>query len=148
MAGPVSCYRAGHSLLSQPRPDHRAALTLLRARLKVLLPGHLECLSYAMPGFRAPGAQGKMVAGYASFARNLGFYLHSGNIIGKFPVETAGFQTSKGGILFTPDTPLSDDLLAKLIAARQAGKSPDSAPSSRRSPRPVSGHEAAVMTST
>ena len=107
-------------LADLPRADHRAALEDLRTRLKALLPGHVECLSYAMPGFRQPGAKGKMVAGYASFARNLGYYPHSGNIIGQFPVETAGFQTSQGGILFTPERSLPEDLLAKLIAARRA----------------------------
>ena len=107
-------------LAALPRPDHRAALEALRARLRVLLPDHEECLSYAMPGFRQPGAGGKMVAGYASFAKNLGFYPHSGSIIGQFPEETAGFRTSKGGLLFTPDHPLPDALLAKLVAARQA----------------------------
>ena len=61
-----------------------------------------------------------MVAGYASFARNLGYYPHSGNIVGQFQDETAGFKTSQGGILFTPDQPLPDDLLAKLVDARLA----------------------------
>ena len=102
------------------RPDHRAALEALRARLKALLPVHIECLSYAMPGFRAPGPKGRMVAGYASFARNLGYYPHSGNIVGQFPDLTAGFQTSPVGILCTRDRPLPDDLLARLVAAKQA----------------------------
>ena len=38
-----------------------AALTHLRTRLRDFLPAHVECLSYAMPGFRAPGPKGKMV---------------------------------------------------------------------------------------
>ena len=58
-----------------------AALTALRATLADLLPGHLEVISYAMPGFRQPGPKGKMVAGYAAFARHLGLYPHSGRII-------------------------------------------------------------------
>jgi len=107
-------------LAALPRDDHRAALLDLRARLKVLLPDHVECLSYAMPGFRQPGPKGKMVAGYASFAKNLGFYPHSGNIIGQFPDLTRGYKTTPGALSFTPETPLPDALVAALVQARRA----------------------------
>jgi uncharacterized protein YdhG (YjbR/CyaY superfamily) len=99
-------------------PDQRAALTGLRARLKALLPDHLEVMSYAMPGFRQPGPKGKMVVGYAAFARHLGLYPHSGTVIPK--VDCAPFKISKSGVLFTPDRPLPDGLLRQIIAARQA----------------------------
>jgi uncharacterized protein YdhG (YjbR/CyaY superfamily) len=45
------------------RPDQRQALQDFRLRLALLLPDHGECLSYAVPGFRQPGAKGKMVVG-------------------------------------------------------------------------------------
>ena len=99
-------------------PDQRGALTALRARLRNLLPDHVECLSYAMPGFRQPGPKGKMVVGYAAFAKHLGLYPHSGTVIPR--IDCAPFKTSKSGVLFTPDTPLPDALLAQIIATRQA----------------------------
>ena len=99
-------------------PDQRDALTTLRARLKSLRPDHIETMSYAMPGFRQPGPKGKMVAGYAAFARHLGLYPHSGTVIPK--IDCAPFKTSKSGVLFTPDTPLPDALLARIIETRQA----------------------------
>lgn len=71
--------------------DQRAALTDLRARLKSLLPDHIECLSYAMPGFREPGPKGKMVAGYAAFKHHLGLYPHSGSVIPK--IDCTPFKT-------------------------------------------------------
>jgi uncharacterized protein YdhG (YjbR/CyaY superfamily) len=99
-------------------PDQRAALTALRARLKTLLPDHIECLSYAMPGFRQPGPKGRMVVGYAAFARHLGLYPHSGTVI---PViDCTPFKTSKSGVLFNPDRPLPDALLETIIRTRQA----------------------------
>jgi uncharacterized protein YdhG (YjbR/CyaY superfamily) len=98
--------------------DQRAALTALRQRLRSLLPDHLECVSYAMPGFRQPGPKGRMVAGYAAFAKHLGLYPHCGTVIPK--IDCAPFKTSKSGILFTPDQPLPDALLAAIIQARQA----------------------------
>ena len=98
--------------------DQRDALTSLRARLKALLPDHLEVMSYAMPGFRQPGPTGKMVVGYAAFARHLGLYPHSGSVIPK--IDCSPFKTSKSGVLFTPDRPLPDALLDLIIQTRQA----------------------------
>ncbi|WP_137112228.1 iron chaperone [Rhodobacter sp. SY28-1] len=98
-------------------PDQRDALTSLRARLKTLLPDHHEVMSYAMPGFRQPGPKGKMVVGYAAFARHLGLYPHSGTVIPQ--IDCAPFKTSKSGVLFTRDHPLPDALLQKIIATRQ-----------------------------
>lgn len=100
--------------------DQRATLTDLRETLRALLPHHLEVISYAMPGFRAPGPKGKMVAGYAPFSRHLGLYPHSGNIIPALQSECAGFKTSKSGILFTPDHPLPAALVERIVRARQA----------------------------
>ena len=98
--------------------DQRQALTGLRARLKTLLPDHREVMSYAMPGFRQPGPKGKMVVGYAAFARHLGLYPHSGTVIPL--IDCTPFKTSKSGILFTPDRPLPDGLLRQIISTRQA----------------------------
>ena len=99
-------------------PDQRSALTTLRARLQALLPDHTECLSYAMPGFRQPGPKGKMVVGYAGFAKHLGLYPHSGTVIPQ--IDCTPFKTSKSGVLFTPGQPLPDTLLETIIRARQA----------------------------
>lgn len=101
-------------------PAPQAALRDLRATLAQLLPDHVETISYAMPGFRQPGPKGKMVAGYAAFARHLGLYPHSGNILPQLAAETIGFKTSKSGILFTPDHPLPNDLVLRILALRQA----------------------------
>ena len=59
-----------------------------------------------------------MVAGYAAFKVNCGYYPQSGTSVAQFPHETAGYKISKGGILFTPAHPLSEALVLKLIAAR------------------------------
>ncbi|NEY88696.1 iron chaperone [Tabrizicola oligotrophica] len=99
-------------------PAFAAALTALRARLRALLPDHVECLSYAMPGFRQPGAKGRMVVGYAAFTHHLGLYPHSGSVIPQ--IDCAPFKTSKSGVLFSPDTPLPDALLTAILAARAA----------------------------
>lgn len=106
------------SYLAALPPDFRRAAETLRAALKALLPDHLECISYAMPGFRQPGPKGRMVAGYAAFTRHLGLYPHSGTIIPN--IDCTPFKTSKSGVLFRPDTPLPPALIARIIRARQA----------------------------
>lgn len=98
--------------------DQQAALRTLRATLARLLPDHIECLSYAMPGFRQPGPKCRMVAGYAAFARHLGLYPHSGSVIPN--LDCTPFKTSKSGVLFTPAQPLPDSLVEAIIRARQA----------------------------
>lgn len=99
-------------------PDFAAALTALRGQLRALLPDHIECLSYAMPGFRAPSPKGKMIAGYAAFARHCGLYPHSGTIIAQ--IDCSPFKTSRSGVLFGPDTTLPAALIEQIIRARQA----------------------------
>jgi uncharacterized protein YdhG (YjbR/CyaY superfamily) len=98
--------------------DQRAALQSLRQTLTRLLPDHIECLSYAMPGFRQPGPKGKMVVGYAAFARHLGLYPHSGSVIPH--IDCTPFKTSKSGVLFTPAHPLPETLIETIIRTRQA----------------------------
>jgi len=110
--GPVDAYIA-----AQP-PLFAAALTDLRARLIALLPDHIECMSYAMPGLRQPIKGGKMVIGYAGFAKHIGVYPHSGSIIGQ--IDCAPFKTSKSGFMFAPDTPPPAMLLRAIINARLA----------------------------
>lgn len=99
-------------------PDQQDALTDLRARLSARLPDHIEVMSYAMPGFRQPGPKGKMVVGYAAFAKHLGLYPHSGSVIPQ--IDCSPFKTSKSGVLFTPQTPLPDALLDSIIRTRLA----------------------------
>jgi uncharacterized protein YdhG (YjbR/CyaY superfamily) len=98
--------------------DQQAALSALRATLARLLPGHVEVMSYAMPGFRQPGPKGKMVVGYAAFAKHLGLYPHSGSVIPQ--IDCRPFRTSKSGVLFTPDHPLPDGLVEAILRTRQA----------------------------
>ncbi len=59
-----------------------------------------------------------MVAGYAAFARHLGLYPHSGNVIPQ--IDCRPFRTSRSGVLFTPDRPLPETLLRAIVATRQA----------------------------
>jgi uncharacterized protein YdhG (YjbR/CyaY superfamily) len=106
--------------LNRLPPNQRAALNQVRTAARAYLPDAVECISYAMPGFRQPGPKGKMILGYAAFARHLGVYPHSGTVIPKLLDHCKGFKTSKSGVLFTPETPLPTALLHKIIDTRLA----------------------------
>ena len=80
--------------LAALRPDQRAALSDLRQLLRRLLPDHGEPISYAMPGFRQPGPKGKMVAGYAAFARHLGNL--DGQVLVFFVITVAAAEVAVG----------------------------------------------------
>jgi uncharacterized protein YdhG (YjbR/CyaY superfamily) len=99
-------------------PAQFHALQDLRTLIAARLPGHIEVISYAMPGFRQPGPKGKMVAGYAAFARHLGLYPHSGSVIPR--IDCTPFKTSKSGVLFTPDHPLPAALVHRILDLRLA----------------------------
>lgn len=104
-------------ITAQP-PRFAAALTALRTQLMALLPDHIECMSYAMPGLRQPIKGGKMVIGYAGFAKHIGVYPHSGGIIGQ--IDCTPYKTSISGFVFPPESPPPDDLLRAIIHARLA----------------------------
>jgi uncharacterized protein YdhG (YjbR/CyaY superfamily) len=109
---------AVEAYLARLPADQRATLRSLRATLLRLLPDHPEVISYAMPGFRQPGPKGKMVVGYAAFARHLGLYPHSGSVIPR--IDCTPFRTSKSGVLFTPARPLPLSLIETILRIRQA----------------------------
>ena len=111
-AGDIDAY-----LASVPE-DQRNCLSDLRARIRLTLPDCEETISYAMPAHRQPGRKGKVVIGYAGFARHCGVYPHSGGIIPQMADDLTGWKTSKSGVLFTPDRPLPDAVLQRIIDLR------------------------------
>ena len=103
--------------------DKRAALDALRARIVARLPGATPCISYAMPAFRVAAPKGtKVAAGFAAFKKHLGYYPFSGGVVPRIDARLAeeGFQTSKSGVLFTPERPLPDWALDEMIRLRLA----------------------------
>jgi uncharacterized protein YdhG (YjbR/CyaY superfamily) len=99
-------------------PAKRMALRDVRALIRARLPDCIEVISYAMPGFRQPGRKGKVVIGYAAFARHCAVYPHSGTVIPALATELEGWQTSKGGVLFTPERLLPERLIRLIIETR------------------------------
>lgn len=98
-------------------PDHfRPALQALRATIRAAVPEADETISYGLPTFVQDG---HLVA-LGAFRKHLSFFPMSSTLIDTFADELAGHRLSKGTIQFTPETPLPDDLVARIVAARLA----------------------------
>lgn len=112
-AAEIDAYLAG---LGEPS---RATLEALRAAIlgAILDAGSAaeQGLAYGAPAFRV---QGKVVAGFAAFARHLSYLPHSGSVLSDVGTATEGYRTSKGALQFPVDAPLPEALVRALVAAR------------------------------
>ena len=105
-----------------PEPG-RSTLEEMRRRILAVVPEAEQCISYQMPAFRVPGpkkGKGKVVAGFAAFAKHLSYLPHSGTILPALDDELAGYQRTKSSLHFAFDEPLPADLIATLVHARRA----------------------------
>lgn len=91
-------------------PAQRAPLQHLREVILSAAPGAVEGISYGIPTFKV---KGKAVGHFAAAARHLSF--HPGAVMDAFGAELSAFPTSKGTIRFTPDNPIPDDLVRRIV---------------------------------
>ena len=105
-------------IAAQPEPQ-RSTLTHLREQILEVIPEAEQCISYGMPGFRV---NGKVVAGFASYKKHIGYYPHSGQVFKVMMDDLAGYEVSEkgGGMKFPIDGALPDALVEKLIAVRMS----------------------------
>ena len=101
--------------LDEPK---RSTLESLRSKILQLVPEAEQGLSCGVPAFRV---NGKVVAGFSAAKGHLSYLPHSGSVLsGLTSAELEGLEASKGALKFPIDTPLSSDLVARLIDARTA----------------------------
>lgn len=101
-------------LAAQPATQRRT-LETMAARLRTILPGAEECMSYGMPAFKSDGAA---IAGLAGFVRHCSYFPHSGIVLPKMEKELAGRDWDAGTLRFPIDQPLPTSLLRALVATR------------------------------
>lgn len=93
----------------------RPLLTQIRALLARTLPDAEEIIAYKLPGFRIGKS---IIVGYAAFSKQCGLYVSSGAITAHADeIAAAGFKATKTGITFTPQRPVSDELIKRLALA-------------------------------
>jgi uncharacterized protein YdhG (YjbR/CyaY superfamily) len=98
-------------------PDQRAALERLRATIRAAAPDATEAISYGMPAFKQDGHG---LVGYAAFKAHCSLFPMSATVLPALADALEGFTTSKGTIRFTPEQPLPDALVTRIVEARLA----------------------------
>jgi uncharacterized protein YdhG (YjbR/CyaY superfamily) len=96
-------------------PDKRAILETLRERILTIIPDAGEVISYGIPAFCV---EGTVVIGFKANKNDYSIYPFSGGAADRFPGELRGRIVTSGSIHFTPDNPIPDDLLRRIIAWR------------------------------
>jgi uncharacterized protein YdhG (YjbR/CyaY superfamily) len=117
--------------LSLVSEDKRAALQALREMIRATAPEAEECISYKMPAFRLNG----MLVGFAAAKNHCALYAWNGSSVGMFADELKGYDTSKGAIRFTPDKPLPETLVRRLVEMKVAKNAEKSAAAKSRTRR-------------
>lgn len=102
--------------LAQVPPKFRTALQHLRLTIRASAPGADEVSSYQMPAFRLNG----MLVYDSTFSDHCSFFLGSARLYRKFSKELKPFRAGKGTLQFTPERPLLDGLVWRLVKARVA----------------------------
>lgn len=92
------------------------AVEHVRVRALLLVPDAEEGVSYGMAALRYRGSP--LVAARAT-TQHIGLYPFSPPAIEALAPDLAGFSTSKGTVRFTPERPLPDDVLDRIILFRR-----------------------------
>lgn len=94
--------------------EDRDALRNLREKLRKLLPEATERIGYGIPIMR----RNRDLVGFASQKHHLSFYVMNPELVKKLNPELRPWKSSGGTIHFSPDKPLPEELLEKIIRLR------------------------------
>ncbi len=103
----------GAYLAEQPKVV-RAALELLRKRIRAAVRGADEVISYQVPTFRYHGG----LVAYAAHPEHCSLYIMSHATMAKHAADLEGYDTSGVTIRFQPDRPFPAALVKKLVKTR------------------------------
>ena len=103
-------------LAALPEPE-REALGALRDVIAAAAPEAVEAISYGVPAFKY---RGRPLVSFAAARNHLSFFVQSPAVMEAHRDDVAGFDTSKGTIRFTPDKPIPEELVTRLVRARVA----------------------------
>jgi uncharacterized protein YdhG (YjbR/CyaY superfamily) len=106
-------------LAGVPEPQ-REALERMRSVIRVAAPQASEAVAYGVPAFKLDG---KPFVSFGATKDHCSFYVQSPEVMQAHAEELAGFRTAKGTVYFTPDKPIPDDLVRRLVEARIAENS-------------------------
>ena len=98
--------------------DMRATLTNLRKTIKAAAPRATEAISYGIAMFKHHN--GKPLLYYGYWKAHITLYGFGSSFIDGHAAELKAYDLSKGTLRFTPDKPLPDRLVTKIVKARIA----------------------------
>ncbi len=101
--------------LKQVPARQREPLESLRSMILDEVPDAEQCISYRVPAFRIEGG---VVAGFASFKNHMSYLPFSGSILGQLSKDLDDYSFSKSALRFTTASPLSAELVHRLVALR------------------------------
>ena len=94
--------------------EQQIALERVRQIIKNTVPEAIEFISYKMPAYRYHG----MLCGFAAFKKHCSYFPWDSKTVEDFKTELKDFKTSAGTIQFTPEKPIPNTLLKKILQAR------------------------------
>jgi len=95
----------------------RKVLTTLRQQILKAMPGMEERLSRGVPFFYY---RGKRAVGFRASKTHLSFFIMEGNVLHEMRNEVSEYKNGPTVIQFSPEAPLPDRLVEKLVRARVA----------------------------
>jgi uncharacterized protein YdhG (YjbR/CyaY superfamily) len=98
----------------------KSALTHLRKIIRETAPTAEEVISYGMPAYKYHG----MLVYFAAFKKHCSLFSVNNDV---FKEELQDYKTSKGTIQFSPEKPLPDDLVKRIVQFRMKANEENSA---------------------
>jgi uncharacterized protein YdhG (YjbR/CyaY superfamily) len=117
MTDPATATEQIDAVLAALPADQRMALQTLREAIAAAAPEAEEAISYGMPAFRY---RGRALVAYAAFKAHCSLFPMSAALIEAHHDELSAFATAKGTLHFTPENPLSRDLVELIVRERMA----------------------------
>ena len=100
--------------LAQLPENIRTSLEEVRKIIREIVPDATERVSYRIPIFRI----NRDLVGFGSKGTYCSFYAMSPELVRRMKEELKGYEVSGATIHFTPDKPLSRELIEKIVKSR------------------------------
>jgi uncharacterized protein YdhG (YjbR/CyaY superfamily) len=98
-------------------PDNvYSVLENIRQIIKFLVPDAEETISYQIPSYKFKG----MLVGFGATKNHCSFFVMSSTLLKDLKEEVKDFDTSTGTIRFTPDKPIPNELVTRIVMIRLA----------------------------
>jgi uncharacterized protein YdhG (YjbR/CyaY superfamily) len=97
--------------------DQRELLERLRTQIARVMPGAAETISYGMPAF---AIDGRAVVWFAGWKKHCTIYPLTDSFLKAHAEELKGYGRTKGSLHFTPQAPLPDTVVERLVLDRLA----------------------------